>query len=329
MAEQYTTLGQSTLSSPYTAGSGSMTLASAASFPTAATFSVRLNGAAVYTISAVAGAVFTATLEHGTDVDVAAGANVVEVLTQRVLDQIRADEVRSGTRANLPAAGARKEGDLYLTTDSQTLHRCNGSNWEQSIGGIYIKKEPTAALLSSFTWVNQDNATAVYSNGKIIVKDGGLGAAEWHYAWIATPAAPWTLDVVLSGFFSLYTADFPSAGIGVGGGTTWSSWGAAHTLTGMQAQNMTGTAAGSYTGQLSPTIGVPSVCFGRVRLKIQDDNTNRIYSVLPDLENVAFSYTEGRTTRFTADRVMFFTRSTGVTTNNIGFTIESWDLTSP
>jgi len=40
MAELYTTLGQSTLASGYTAGSGSLAVTSAASFPATGTFSV-------------------------------------------------------------------------------------------------------------------------------------------------------------------------------------------------------------------------------------------------------------------------------------------------
>ncbi len=161
--EQYTTLGGSTLASGYTAGGGSISVTSAASFPTTGNFSVRLNSAAIYQVTAVSGTTFTVTLESGTDINVSSGATVIEVVTQRVLDAIRADLNQFGAIGSLPGTTGQKKGNVYRATDASTVNVFDGSAWvEAPTGSLILLEEHTANNTSNeidFTTRNKSGLT--------------------------------------------------------------------------------------------------------------------------------------------------------------------------
>jgi hypothetical protein len=102
MAEQLANLYSSTLAAPYVAGSGSITVNSAAGAPTSGTFSVTILDAGtlavilIFRVTSVAGAVFSGASE-GPDANAASGSGVVgTMLTVAAINQLFADHAGGG-----------------------------------------------------------------------------------------------------------------------------------------------------------------------------------------------------------------------------------------
>lgn len=174
MAELISTLGQSTLGSGYTAGSGSIVVASAASFPASGEFSVRLNSAAIYTVTAVSGTTFTVVLEHGTDVNVSSGADVVAVLTSRSLEAMFAQTVKIDAWANRPTA-AFPPG-VFFANDGPYEQISDGSNQMVKCYGRKITLPGAAA-----GWTAAGTSGSISdTTGPLIVKSSNTLATGDH-----------------------------------------------------------------------------------------------------------------------------------------------------
>ncbi len=166
MPERYTTLGQSTLNGSYTSGGSTLTLTSAASFPSAGNFRFRIENE-IFKCTGVSGAVLTVVgAQEGTSAaNHPNGAAVTEVLTASALDAIRADIVQSGVTSSLPASD--KAGNLYLPTDGSFISRDTGSVIER--WGL-IRKVGFQPL-SGLTWINQGTALADDNGGMLTLHD--------------------------------------------------------------------------------------------------------------------------------------------------------------
>jgi len=187
MPELYTTLGESTLASSYTAGGTSIVVASAASFPTAGTFRVRVDDE-IFRVTAVSGATFTVVgaTEGTTAANHNSAADITEVLTAAALDGIRSDISQSGLVSAIP--GATKAGNLYFPTDGIAISRDTGAA-QQRWGPIFPQ---TTSLASSFSWSNQGPATVSASSGSEFLWSPS-GGVELRTRYVAAPATPYTL----------------------------------------------------------------------------------------------------------------------------------------
>jgi hypothetical protein len=196
VSELYTTLGQSTLASGYTAGSGSLSLTSAATFPASGTFSVVVDPTGtplVFTVTGVSGSTLTVVVEHGTDANVASGKSVVEVQTARSFDAIRANISGLGTFANLPTSGMKK-GDRYKSTDSPLEFVYDGSAWQAFALGYHVNLPKVA----DFTWENQSSATAYDTAGGLVMScpPGNNGGNFAYLVKAISPvSAPYVCDI--------------------------------------------------------------------------------------------------------------------------------------
>jgi hypothetical protein len=191
--EVYTTGGQTTLASGYTAGSGSLVLTDASSFPGSGVFSLVADPAGTplwFKVTAIAGTTATVIVEQGTDRNLSSGVDVVEVQTARSLDAIRGECAMSGVSSSLPSAAVA--GRLYLPTDEPILYRDSGSAWV-SFGPVAPLVNP---LAQTWGWENHVRATRTDQSGSITLSQNASGSGSGNYVeMIATalPAPSWRI----------------------------------------------------------------------------------------------------------------------------------------
>lgn len=306
--EGITTLGESTLASGYTAGSGTMALVSGASFPAAGyTFSVRVNTTgAIYSCTRSSNTL-TVTLESGSDVNLLSGVTVVEVVTARSLYDLLETFNRVGDLANLPAT-LQKAGQRYQTTDAVYDYIFDGSVW-RAIYGSRIVIPPIAA---NFSWVNQGTASVTSANGARTISGPGAAGTNCRVQVASAPGStPWTCDALVSiitqngspraGFILRESATGKMLSCGAGGAGTYvidiDRWASATSFS---------TTSGAY----SSTTPVFSNGFW---VRGADDGTNVKFFISPDGFTWVEIYSESRTAFFTTapDQVGIFFDSEG------------------
>lgn len=293
MAELISTLGQSTLAAPYVAGSGSMVVASAASFPASGTFSIRVNAGAIYTVSGVAGTTLTVALEFGTDVNIASGSAVVEVVTARSLSAL----IAGASSVNYTVPFLNLGGGVVV-----------GANAQMTI--------PNNA---AYAWANQGGAAiSVLTNGPLRLVTPADASFNPRIRDVAYPAAPFTYTVIYTGV--AWVDAFASSGIVIRNsgsnniittstGTNGSTGGVG---LGINKWNNFSTFVSQYFG----CGGCLSNIAGPIIVRFADDGVNRSWSFSPDggaSFSVAFS---GSNTDFiTPDRIGFFASGSGGVSN--------------
>lgn len=174
MAEVMSTLGKSTLGSGYTAGSGSIVVASASSFPATPTFSVRLNNGAIYTVASVSGTTFGITLENGSDTNVSSGADVVEVVTSRSLQALITQTVKIDAWANRPTSPS--PACIFHSNDGPYEQITDGSN---TLVKCYGRKVTVPGAASGWTAAGTSGSIDD-TTGPLIVKSGNTLATGDH-----------------------------------------------------------------------------------------------------------------------------------------------------
>jgi hypothetical protein len=191
--QKYTTLGQGTLSSAYTAGATSLVLntGQGATFPTAGDFVVALNDPPSFFLKCTARSgdtltVATSAVDGTTASNQAIGVTVTEVITASVLDGIRGDMHQSGATASLPATTEAHKGDLYLCSDGPALFRYDGTAY-----GLFGPVFPlTLPALSSFT---NDSTTATVSDTGAGITITGSNAQGTTYYKSGPGSTPFTV----------------------------------------------------------------------------------------------------------------------------------------
>jgi len=101
--------------------------------------------------------------------------------------------VQTGLYASKPAAGVSDR--LYLPTDSAYILRDNASAWK-AFGPTFPMTPP---VLGDFTWVNQDDATAVTTRGflEFAMPAEGAVANSLRMLVKTAPATPYTVTIAL------------------------------------------------------------------------------------------------------------------------------------
>jgi hypothetical protein len=143
-SEKFTNLGESTLASAYTSGGSSITVVSAATFPTAGVFRVRLDNPSetIFRVDSVSGAVFTGGAEDN-DGNADAGVAAVHVATAAVAERFLQSPESGEARSPHGASGAFFVGPFQFPI--------------------------TALSQSSWTWVNQGSAAYSESGGTVYI----------------------------------------------------------------------------------------------------------------------------------------------------------------
>lgn len=193
VTEQFANTASSTLTATIGNSDTSLTVASAALFPSVPQFRITVDSE-IMLVTAVAGAVFTVTrgIESTAAATHLSGATVTHLLTAGALAQFRSDNINSGTYANLPAAGTA--GRLYFQTDGPYCFRDNGSAW-LPFGPIFPLTVPIDA---NYSWVNQGGATTSSTNGTVVLTAPTSVGKNARMRVRAAPVTPYKITALFS-----------------------------------------------------------------------------------------------------------------------------------
>lgn len=185
LPEYYADLAQTTLSSNYTAASGSIVVTTAANLSTTRQFHFMITDQTTGAVkcigkaTALTSSTFTVTMT--TDANANSGDFVTITLCAAAEDQIRQDVSQIGTYANLPATA--KNGDRYKCTDSIYDFIYASGAWQAFAHGY----PATPPGLTSWTSENLTGGTANYTNGNGYMVAGTSGDIASQY--VAAPGS--------------------------------------------------------------------------------------------------------------------------------------------
>lgn len=342
MTEQFANNATTTLNGGITSSATSLTVTSASAFPSSAQFRIIID-TEILLVTGVSSNTFTVSRgqEGTTAISHLSGATVSQILTSGALQQFKTDTMTSavqvGAFASRPAAGTA--GRLYRTTDGNTLFIDNGTIWSPFGPTVPLITPPSA---SSFS-IQQTGGNATLSDDAGGLFFSGIsrntGGEDSLFAAQANPGgqgAPYTLTVGFihlpggkagtGGFFSYHIS-----GIGIYNSATpqirglslyTDSGGALHLqLNTKGALTSTGSAVFDVGGY--PTIAGPMTWF-----KVQDDGTNRTWSISNDGRHYKPVTVEARATGMTT-QPNFIGLYLNAYNADAAMTVLSYTLTSP
>lgn len=170
-SEKWSNLGESTLSGAYTSGGASISVTSAAGFPTTGVFRVRLDNAnkTIYRVDSVAGTTFAGGAEVN-DGNANNGATVVQVISRQSLERL----IQSPDTSSLHAPSGVSAADFY------------GPTW---------KLPPLDQ--SGWTWTNQGGASITQSNSLVYFSVPTAATENLRLRTVAAPATPYKFAAAL------------------------------------------------------------------------------------------------------------------------------------
>lgn len=244
-------------------------------------------------------------------------ADVTHILTKGALNQIIADNVQSVAYASLPSA--EKAGRLALTTDSVHMFRDNGS----TLDAFALTRHVIPPLSSAFTWDNQSTASVADNVGTIFLS-GPCNVSNSLSGMYKSATAPYTITArirphIAPQNYSGYCLFFRESSSGKMVNCGWMY------LNAWIFCIRKWTTSTSYSADYTFISGTPMEW-----IRIQDDNTNRKYSISADGINWIEKLSHTRTDFMTANQVGFALipeKQTGLTTLTQGFSILSWEQT--
>lgn len=184
---------QTTLSSGI--NDSTTTIPVAAGTSVASQFRARIDDEIIIVTAGGTGTSWTATrgAEGTSNVSHSSGATVTIVLTAGALQQMTADQVRTGTYADLPATSDAIEGHVYIFEDSiYDKAVFNGTSWDLYRGSLLC----TPVVLGDFTRVNAGSETVDETNGGSLINFPATSTAVSTKMWSKTePSAPYTVVV--------------------------------------------------------------------------------------------------------------------------------------
>jgi len=185
-AEKFANLAETTLSAGYTSGGGSISVTSAAGFPTTGVFRVRLGntGKTVYRVDSVSGTTFTGGAEAN-DANANSGDSVKIVASKAVAERF----VQSPDAGSIAAPAGVSGGDTY------------GPLWKLTDPG-----------LPSWAWQNQGGASVTQANGLVLFSCPSQ-TTNIRSRLISAVGTPWTITTMLRSRWTTTTADRQIAGL--------------------------------------------------------------------------------------------------------------------
>jgi len=170
-SEKVANLAETTLASSYTSGGSSISVVSAAGFPTTGVFRVRLGnaGKTIFRVDSVSGTTFTGGAEAN-DANASAGDTVVCVATRGGFER------------------------LLQSPDAGGLHAPSGVDGADLYGPLW-KLKPLDQ--SGWAWVNQGGATVTQANGLVRLLAPTNGATNLRVRKVAAPSQPYTITAML------------------------------------------------------------------------------------------------------------------------------------
>jgi hypothetical protein len=286
-SEKFANLAETTLSAGYTAGAGSISVTSAAGFPTVGDFRVRLGnaGKTILKVTSVSGTTFTATAEAN-DANASNGDTVVLVATRSVAER------------------------LIQSPDSGSIHAPSGVSAADSYGPIY---KTVPFVDSGYSWINQGTST--------IAVNGGVGFLTLPQTTGQTirgrakslGAVPYTCVVMLDTIMESSASQAAMFGFRESGTAKFLCF----RLEQSTVRVSNGVTSGTVAGDIYAKNWNNGRAHSRIWLKIEYDNTNVKFSFSWDGVNFIQVLSEAKATHFTTapDQVCFL----GYDQNNSSF----------
>ena len=311
LPEYYADLAQTTLSSNYTAASGSIVVTTAANLSTTRQFHFMITDQTTGAVkcigkaTALTSSTFTVTMT--TDANANSGDFVTITLCAAAMDQIISDCDQFGTYASLPAT-VPQAGRRYKCTDAPYEMISNGSVWQAFYDGLAATVPPSSGWTSVNlpSWASSVDFSRGYGYmvgnssvgtsavcglyraapgsppysfiARMRYDDSGLISAletgSVGFATIASPVVGWRDSS--GGFLCFFMDNYE------GGGTTV-------TVAVVYATAFGGT----FTSPLSQGAGIFAVARrGWISFKIQNDGTNLKFYLSIDAQNWVLLYSE-------------------------------------
>lgn len=267
-AEKFANLAETTLSAGYTAGAGSISVTSAAGFPTVGVFRVRLGntGKTIFRVDSVSGTTFTGAAEAN-DANANSGDTAILAASKAVAERF----VQS------PEAG-----DIALLSGAAAVDR---------YGPLNKLGDPT---LPSWAWQNQGGASVVQANGIVFLSLPNT-AVNIRSRLIAAPATPYSMTALLRARYTSVAANAQFCGlIFRESGTSKLYIYGIQNGGSIQAIKYTNDTTFSAVGAVN--LALPGVMGTQWHwLRVRDDGTNLIFSMSLDGVNFVQMGSEGRT----------------------------------
>jgi hypothetical protein len=300
-------------------------VADASTFPATGNFRIRIDDELLL-VTAVATNTFTVT--RGAEGSVAAShvhlTPLTHVVTSGALDAFRQDNNNAGDIIDRQAP--EKAGRFYIPDDGLQINRDDGALWT-GYGPIY--KFTKTPVVSDFSWVNQGSAIATDYGGSIHIDAPKVTTISWKLLVKTAPTPPYVITACFTNPFKPRAANaqiglvFRDSATGllsiVYGGSTASGVGLIHGVDNIASPT------GAITALLVAAEYEPAPAL--IWLRIEDDGSDRNYSVSMDGVYWLQSATQPRTTYLTADQVGFginHVRGGGASPNAL-FRLLSWD----
>ncbi len=294
----------------------SLTVASAALFPTTGTFTILIDDELML-VTAVSGTTFTVT--RGSESTTAAshsnGADVTGILTKRSLEQFRSDLIISDSLASRPSTPT--PGTLFLPTEGMYVERYSGSSW-QSYGPVHRLTKPVSG---DFTWVNQGSTTLNSTNGALNLVLPATGVANASMLVKTAPSLPYYVDFCVLGHVrhsQTYHYGFvwreSSTGKYVSAGYRWQGTNCVH-VTQYPANYVTGTSYLTDAEHYYPACGIKF-------FRVVEDTSNRYFYVSYDAIHWTLLNSHSRTNHITANQIGMVIGTAGTT--NIASSMIHW-----
>lgn len=312
-------------------GDTEVVVVDASNFPDAP-FRIRIENEAML-VTAKVGNTFTVTrAQEGTSATFHEGSSrVANVLTVAGLFNIIECYSDGGTRAALPSSDTELEGRFWFTTDGYYIYRDNGITWDAH-GPMFPLNEPDN---TGFAWVNQGSATVTTTDGGVYLTGPGSSGDDVHIrvqdvSFVAPTSPPY---VVTAAFIPLlYPEDTTDCGlIFRASGTGEFIYFRIIYDTGASTKNDLSISLDKYD---SPTVfnsnytvrSASSIRGPIIWLRIQDNNTNLIWSISNDGKNFHQFDSRSRTDFLASgpNQIGYAVNSTTLT-GSTAMTLLSWE----
>lgn len=299
--EKFANDASSTLNGSINSIVTSLIVTSATPFPSAGQFRIRID-LEILLVTGVSGTTFTVTrgVEGTTATSHANGAVVAHIITAGSLAQARADATKSLSRASTPSAG--NGGNLQFDSDSPYLQLDNGSIWLQ-----YALKSPPLTEPSSGSFTLVGAGSQITTNGGIYLYGSTSLSNAFGILKKSAPATPYTVTAALLNNMPPFSAGLCSCGLLFRDSASGKYVCFEHIYTttnglAMAVENYSAT--NTYNATLAGGDNYPGT--GLIWMRIQDDGTDRIYSLSINGVHWTQYYKETRTNYLTANEVGFF-----------------------
>lgn len=275
-AEQYTNGASTALTAAYTAGSGTLQVASTGgNFPGSAPFMVMLLKASdssfivLLKVTSITDGTHFAVAAEGTDTSASNGDLCIGIiLSAASLDRIRGDISRVVTGAR-PSDG--RKGDQLNPTDDLVRWVYNAAFLP--FGPAFPFTNPND---QTWAWRNQGGASVTTREGSIYLTAPAASGVNLRCREFSVPATPWTITAAI--LPQIYVQNFNSAGIyvrdSVGGKITALMIAQGSGVPGLQVVNFTNETTFSASPVGNTTVSIS----GPIFFQIADDGVNLTFS---------------------------------------------------